>query len=1006
MLIEAAATREKIRTWLGAVTTEQHFEKLHKTRLSDTCDWIFDNPTYKQWASSDFSLGKPQLLWINAPAGFGKSFLCARIIQSMMEAQTSTVAYFFCSSDIETQREPLAIVRSWILQLTRLSKDAFAIVYEKSCLDETPLASSSQIWELFNSIVRVVPDSSLILDGLDECTQMDIKNWRTAEENMRHDFIVKLKASVEGTTTRILVVSRNVSDIRSGISSQMENAATQAVYVCGLTQDDVQSDLALFSRSIVDERLPKKDDALREDIATQIADKSNGMFLWVKLQAKNLRIGKNRNQLRKAIQDMPAGLDRVYDRDWEKIMNLKRSDRSRALAILLWVTFALRPLTVAELIEALLITDGGRSCDDLQLDEWPDSIDQDYIDDQILDLCGSMLEVKKTNENQSFDSMTVHLVHFSVKEFLLRELPKTKSFIIEGAASPNQIFQNNYLAKNCLWYLLYDKTWLCSSSSSCNQKCRPFLEYAVSSWYLHISLENDMEKELSAVINEFFDPKNQNWHFWRTHFERKREPTTETKEEYAAASPFYYASFFGFTHTVKFLQEHGSAEIDAVGGEHGSALQAASFHGHLSIVQFLCSRGADFNLRGGKYGTALNAAAHMGHAKIVETLLDFKADISITDLEGRTPVYLASREGNLEVLKLLLEKVPNDINASSFYGWTLLTIAATKGHFEVVKYLVEKGADITLARSAEWTPLNLAAGSGHFEILKYLVEKGADITIANSKGWTPLYSAAANGHLEVVKYLVDNGADVNSRLLNGTTSLSLAAEAGHDAIVKLLIEKGADVNSKNKNDRTALSWAAQNGHEAVVKLLLEQSSINVESKDAEYNSTPLSWAAQNGHEAVVKLLIENGADFKARNNNGVSPFTRAAAYGHETIMKLLLEQHIDVNVKDVKWGQTPLSWVAEWGQEVTAKVLLENGADLDSQDHIGVTALSFAAENGYEGIVKLLLEKGADRECKDNDGLTALSWAAANGHEAIVKLLEERSITVPGAESFELSAAL
>lgn len=500
----------------------------------------------------DFPLNRPKLSWINAPAGFGKSFLCARIIQLRMESITSPLVYFFCSSDVETQQEPIAIVRSWILQLMEISQEAFTIVQEKSCVKETLLASSFDIWELFRSIISVVSDTILILDGLDECAQTD-SNWRTIEDDMRQDFLKELKMSVEDTTTRILVVSRDVVDIRSGISSDTGNAATQTIYECRISEGDVQSDIALFSRSIVDQRLSNKVDALREEIATQMTEKSNGMFLWVKLQAKNLHKGENRKQLHKTIKDMPAGLKHVYDRDWLKILNLKRN-KSRALAILRWVIFALRPLTVVELTEALIVTCQDDDCDDLQVDEWPDSIDQDYIDDQIIGLCGSLLEIKSTNPDQPLVLRTVHLAHFSVKQFLFCVSPEIKSFTIDNVAFSNQITQNNHLANICLRYLSYKRSWRYSSSSRCDHKCRSFLDYAVKSWYLHISIENEMNQELSHNINRFFHPKNQIWHLWRMHFERISETTTETQKGHDAATSLYYASLFGFTNTVEFLK--------------------------------------------------------------------------------------------------------------------------------------------------------------------------------------------------------------------------------------------------------------------------------------------------------------------------------------------------------------------------------------------------------------------------------------------------------------------
>ena len=864
------------------------YDKLCHTRLNGTCDWIFDKSEYTEWAYPDSSPHKSKLLWINAPAGFGKSFLCAKVVESIMRTSTSPTAYFFCSSDVETQREPIAIVRSWILQLIGSSQEAFAIVQQKVFSEETPSASSFHIWDLFRSILRVVPDCTLAVDGLDECTQTN-SNWKAAEDNMRQDFLKELKISIEDATTRVLVVSRNEVDIRSGVYFDMGNDATQTVCEHKLSRNDVQPDLALFSRSIVDERLSNKGDVLRQEFAAQMAEKSNGMFLWVKLQAKHLRKGQNRKQIQGAIDDMPAGLKHVYDRDWMKIAKLERHDKLRALAILRWVMFALRPLTVAELTEALIVTHHGYDCDDLQLEEWPDEIDQDYIDDQIVGLCGSMLEIKSASPNQPLDSKTVHLIHFSVKEFLLRVFPDTDGSGIESFAFSDQISQNNHLAKICLSYLGYAKSWQCSTSSGCDQKYRPFLDYAVNSWYLHVSVENEMDEGLSSSINKFFHPENQNWYLWRTHFERSPQTTTTTgtEKQHNAARPLYYASFFGFISAVKFLTEHESAELDVVGGFYGSALQAACYRGHLQVVKFLCNRGADVNIRGGEYETAINAAACMGHEMIVQHLLDMGADISVTDSFERTPIYWASREGHLDAVKLLLENK----------------------------------ADITRANTGGFTPLNVATDFGHFEVVKYLIEKGrADITVANAGGWTPLNSAADSGHFEIVKFLIEKGADIDSNSNDKETPLSLASINGHEAVVKLLLENGADPDAEDHTGQTPLSWAAENGHEALVKLLLEK-SVDLEAKDIN-NQTPLSLTSWNGHEAVVKLLLDSGADFDAIDITGGTSLSLASMNGHEAVVKLLLERCANLDTIDITGG-TPLSWATKNGHEAIVKLLQE-----------------------------------------------------------------------------------
>ncbi|KAK4117923.1 hypothetical protein N657DRAFT_584570, partial [Parathielavia appendiculata] len=58
----------------------------------------------------------------------------------------------------------------------------------------------------------------------------------------------------------------------------------------------------------------------------------------------------------------------------------------------------------------------------------------------------------------------------------------------------------------------------------------------------------------------------------------------------------------------RLLLDNG-ADVNAQGGQYGTALQAAASKGEMEIVRLLLDNGADVNAQGGEYGTALQAAA-------------------------------------------------------------------------------------------------------------------------------------------------------------------------------------------------------------------------------------------------------------------------------------------------------------------------------------------------------------------------------------------------------------
>ena len=73
------------------------------------------------------------------------------------------------------------------------------------------------------------------------------------------------------------------------------------------------------------------------------------------MQQDHLRGSKNQKQLHDVVNRMRAGLRSAYERNWKGIQRRDDDERERAIAILRWAVFALRPLTVSKLTDALLV---------------------------------------------------------------------------------------------------------------------------------------------------------------------------------------------------------------------------------------------------------------------------------------------------------------------------------------------------------------------------------------------------------------------------------------------------------------------------------------------------------------------------------------------------------------------------------------------------------------------------------------------------------------------------
>lgn len=153
-----------------------------------------------------------------------------------------------------------------------------------------------------------------------------------------------------------MVVSRDESEIRRSL---MDVTDTEFVEY-RISPEDVRGDTASYSRSIVDGKLSNKSQDIRTDISERMANRCEGQFLWLKMQGDSLSGGLNKKPLQGAIEETPTGLSSLYDRNWEKLNWLPTRDRLRALSLLRWAAFALRPLTVFEILAKVPIKDISR----------------------------------------------------------------------------------------------------------------------------------------------------------------------------------------------------------------------------------------------------------------------------------------------------------------------------------------------------------------------------------------------------------------------------------------------------------------------------------------------------------------------------------------------------------------------------------------------------------------------------------------------------------------------
>jgi len=144
-----------------------------------------------------------------------------------------------------------------------------------------------------------------------------------------------------------------------------------------------------------------------------------------------------------------------------------------------------------------------------------------------------------------------------------------------------------------------------------------------------------------------------------------------------------------------------------------------------------------------------------------------------------------------------------------------------------------------------------------------------------------------------------------------------------------------------------------------------------------------------GFSEVVDILACADLEMNEKDGDGNTALNRATIEGDVALVKRLIRCNADVNIREGRWGLTPLHNAALDDQLEIAKLLLETpGVDVNAPGNDGATPLMKAAPLGFMGIVELLLKTpGLDLNARDDDQMTALHWAVMYRATDAVKLL-------------------
>lgn len=335
----------------------------------------------------------------------------------------------------------------------------------------------------------------------------------------------------------------------------------------------------------------------------------------MKCQLDILRETKTPKATRAALQSLPKGLDDTY----ERILINVPDDAVLLRRALQFIVFAVRPVTLKEVAEAVIVEVG---------DQCLDKEARLHDPQLLLAICGSLV---------SYHGQHLGLAHYSVQEFLkserihhgpAREFAMTE---VNAAIEISEIcltylafddFKNyntfrNYVQRDTRRRILEDSEFM-PGESILQQHPYPFLDYAAAYWLDHVRVPSVEQRIVGLLMKMFSENKTDNLNWFgpvdgspRCPPEHRKSVLTFTvriglehvfqyllnNETHCHPThhfwyePFYYAALGGFENIMEMLLQHG-ADINVTSHSGHTALHYLTLNGHHGAVEMLLRYGA------------------------------------------------------------------------------------------------------------------------------------------------------------------------------------------------------------------------------------------------------------------------------------------------------------------------------------------------------------------------------------------------------------------------------
>ncbi|KAB8304031.1 hypothetical protein EYC80_005377 [Monilinia laxa] len=606
----------KILNWLTPINYAPQLQDYLRERQQGTGKWLLESQEFNAWVASE-----KQILFCPGIPGAGKTILTSIVIEELTTRfnndKSIGIAYLYCNFRRQHNQKVDDLLSSLLKQLAENQPslpDAVRDLYIKHAKEHTR-PSLAELSQTLQSVTAMSSKVFIIVDALDECQQ---------NHNHETNFLSDLLSLQAKCQLNLFATSRYIPEINEK-----------------------------FNQST--------------------------WFLLAKLYLDSLKGKTSVRKIQQALQKLPTGSDAydfAYTDAMERIEGQPEDEKELAKQVLSWIAYARRPLTTAEIQEAIAV----------EIDE-PVLYEESFTEiDHMVSVCAGLVTVDE-------ESNIIRLVHYTTQEYFNRK---------QGHWFPNA---ETYITTICVTYLSFDvfENGICESEEDFEERLRSnqFFDYAAKNWGHHARKSSISDQNLSRAAVKFL----------------KNKAKVDASWQGLHAPGFYYHHRRGYSPYI-------SGNI--------TEMHLTAYLGAENIVQLLLDAGeVEIDLKDSNAETPFWYAVRNNQPEIINLLLNTgEVDIDSKDLSAQTPFFYAVKYGHLETVKLLLNTGKVDIDSKDLSAQTPLSYAAESGSLEIVKLLLNTGkVEIDPKDRDGMTPLWWGAYSGYEAMVNLLVERGANLDI-------------------------------------------------------------------------------------------------------------------------------------------------------------------------------------------------------------------------------------------------------------------------------------